>query len=297
MLTQVWAAESLQRKLGAQVAGAVVEVVPQIGSTNSVMVERVRQWAASDGSSGGAALGLRAHPSLWILVAEHQTEGRGRMGRVWHSSNGASLTFSVAMRLSPADWSGLSLAVGVALADALEPEIAWHAVSGAKASIQLKWPNDLVLCDSSSPTGGRKLGGVLIETVVTGSGRFVVVGVGLNIKSQPLPALETGFASLDEFLPTATAPATLDWVAPSVVSALLRFEADGFRSFAHGFSRRDHLLGRAVVTSLDGFDGAVATGADGRGALQLRLDDGRICAVSVGEVTVRPVATLCEVRP
>ena len=56
-----------------------------------------------------------------LLVAEQQLRGRGRVGRSWQSRAGASLTFSLALPLSPVDWSGRSLAVGVALAGALEP--------------------------------------------------------------------------------------------------------------------------------------------------------------------------------
>jgi BirA family biotin operon repressor/biotin-[acetyl-CoA-carboxylase] ligase len=94
-------------------------------------------------------------------VAEHQTRGRGRLGRGWGRSAGASLTFSLSLPLAPRDWSGLSLAVGVALADALEPPL-----DGAVPRIGLKWPNDLWL--DRRPGSGRKLGGVLIETAGRG---------------------------------------------------------------------------------------------------------------------------------
>ncbi|MCK7493397.1 MAG: hypothetical protein MZW92_19855 [Comamonadaceae bacterium] len=78
---------------------------------------------------------------------------------------GQSLTFSLALPLAPADWSGLSLAVGVSLADSLHPQV------------RLKWPNDLWLDQ-------RKLGGILVETASHGDGqlqRTVVIGVGINI--------------------------------------------------------------------------------------------------------------------
>src|SRR4051812_25393713 len=86
-----------------------------------------------------------------LLVAERQTSGRGRLGRGWRSAPGESLTFSLGLKLGPADWSGLSLAVGVSLAETLHPRI------------QLKWPNDLWV-------GDRKLGGILIETASFGNG-------------------------------------------------------------------------------------------------------------------------------
>ena len=82
-----------------------------------------------------------------LLVAETQTAGRGRLGRQWHSGAraGEVLTFSLGMPLRMADWSGLSLAVGVSVAQSLHP------------SLQLKWPNDVWLQE-------RKLAGILIET-------------------------------------------------------------------------------------------------------------------------------------
>jgi BirA family biotin operon repressor/biotin-[acetyl-CoA-carboxylase] ligase len=64
-------------------------------------------------------------PAL-LVVAEAQTQGRGRNGRAWQSLPGASLTFSLGLPLAPADWSGLSLAVGAALADAIEPAERWQ---------------------------------------------------------------------------------------------------------------------------------------------------------------------------
>ena len=105
-----------------------------------------------------------------LLVAEAQTAGRGRLGRSWASQPGVSLTFSLGLPLAPADWSGLSLVVGVSVAQSLHPQL------------QLKWPNDVWLQD-------RKLGGILIETATTkattpgpaGPGRQVVIGVGLNL--------------------------------------------------------------------------------------------------------------------
>ena len=82
-----------------------------------------------------------------LLVAERQTAGRGRHGRPWRSTPGASLTFSLAWPLTRADLSGLSLAVGVALADALD--------ATATPRIGLKWPNDLWLVADWSEAARR----------------------------------------------------------------------------------------------------------------------------------------------
>src|SRR6478735_3053431 len=125
----IWPAEAIWEAVAPILSGFTVEVLPQVDSSNSELMRRSR-------------LG-QSDPVL--LVAETQTAGRGRLGRQWQSQAGDSLTFSLGMLLRPSDWAGLSLAVGVTLADALHPDV------------RLKWPNDLWLAD-------RKLGGILIET-------------------------------------------------------------------------------------------------------------------------------------
>jgi BirA family biotin operon repressor/biotin-[acetyl-CoA-carboxylase] ligase len=212
-------------------------------------------------------------------VAEAQTRGRGRNGRAWQSAPGASLTFSLALPLAPPDWSGLSLAVGVALADAIEAR---------PARLQLKWPNDLWLRDA--PGRWRKLGGILIETMGIEGGRACVVGVGLNVRPQPdLQGLASGHACVQEVEPGLDAPGLLQRVAPALLQALLRFERRGFTPFADGYERRDLLRGRAVATSLADLPEGVAEGVDGQGALRVRGPQG-VVAVGSGEVSVRPAA-------
>ena len=127
-----WGAETLWQQLEPLLPGLSVEVVARTSSTNTQLLERARVAREPEGDSAfvqvrrsieSGAFGRRAadiQPCL--LVAEHQTAGRGRLGRSWKSVPGASLTFSLALPLRMADWSGLSLAVGVAIADALEPD-------------------------------------------------------------------------------------------------------------------------------------------------------------------------------
>lgn len=284
--TLLWHADSLQQQLQALWPGLQVHTTAEVDSTNTRLLARARE-------PGGAA------PCL--LVAEAQTQGRGRNGRAWQSVPGASLTFSVAVPLAPADWSGLSLAVGVALADALEP-----LPGSAAPRLQLKWPNDLWLRDvprlvhpeDGTPTttgpSWRKLGGILIETVAAGAQRLAVVGVGLNVSPRPAPAddeaaaLSSGYACLQELDARFTAPQALACVAPALVVALRQFEQRGFAPQRAAFARRDLLCGQAVSTTLDNAPRGVAEGVDARGALQLRCG-GELHAVSSGEVSVRPL--------
>jgi BirA family biotin operon repressor/biotin-[acetyl-CoA-carboxylase] ligase len=296
-----WGVEALRVQLQPLLPGIEIEVIPRLDSTNTRLLERAR-LAGGDRDAlitgpGDLDAASRGTPSTplerrtadlvpGLLVAEEQTAGRGRLGRGWNSAPGRSLTFSLGLPMAPAQWGGLSLAVGVALAQALEPE-------PATPRLLLKWPNDLWLLDAATPAGGRKLGGVLIETVAVGRHRRVVVGVGLNVLPLPpdadaAPALAHGYASLHEIDAAASAPKVLATVALPLARALRRFEHEGFGPFAAGYAARDLLQGRAVAVQ-----GAVplegtAEGVDAQGALRVRTAD-RMHLVVGGEASVRAV--------
>lgn len=290
-----WGAEALWERLEPRLRGLSIEVVARADSTNTRLLERARRASGKQDArasrpddfdplqTGPATpLGRRAddiHPCL--LVAEHQTAGRGRLGRDWHARAGVSLTFSLALHLEPRDWSGLSLAVGLALADALEP-----APEGPAASprIGLKWPNDLWLMDA--PGVGRKLGGILIETISVGERRLCVVGVGLNVAPQPDEGPSAGSACLQELISGISAPAALAAVAEPLVNGLLAFQDEGFAPLLARFARRDLLAHQAVTTTAPGVPGGVAEGVDAQGGLRVRAD-GVVHTLVSGEVSVR----------
>jgi BirA family transcriptional regulator, biotin operon repressor / biotin---[acetyl-CoA-carboxylase] ligase len=253
-------------------ADPVIEHVAETGSTNSDLLARVHAAEAEQAAAFA--------PSL--LVADRQTAGRGRHGRHWHGAAGASLTFSLAWPFARADLSGLSLAVGVALADALEPP--------PRSRIGLKWPNDLWLLDSASgplSPPGRKLAGVLVETVPFAPGRVAVVGVGINIAAQDVADAASGVAALVEIDAAATPAAALQRVAPALIAAMRRFESAGFAAFADRFAARDLLRGRQVVGDAEGaaLEG-VASGVDADGSLLLDGPNGRM-QVTSGEWRLR----------
>lgn len=288
-----WQAESLWRQLQPLLPGLSVEVVAHADSTNTRLLERARlsgggrhERALTRSPEAPPAfrepptpLGRRADDTQpCLLVAEHQTRGRGRLGRNWQSTPGASLTFSLSLPFEPVDWSGLSLSVGVALADALDP-----LSPGQAPRIALKWPNDLWLVDE--PVVGRKLGGVLIETVAVGRHRMAVVGVGLNLRPQPVRDVANGFASLSELDPDATPPAVLHRVALSLAQGLRQHEREGFKPFAERYARRDLLAGHAVTTTAPALEG-VARGVADDGALLVETAQG-LQRLSSGEVSVR----------
>ncbi len=187
----IWPSEAIWAAVVPQLPGFTVEVVPQIDSTNSELMRRAK---AGD-------------QSPILLVAEHQTSGRGRMGRHWHSAGAGlpgqtlgSLTFSIGLPFNPLDWSGLSLAVGVSVADSLDPGRLLGKAEGG--GLRLKWPNDLLWQQ-------RKLAGVLIETALMGQQRYAVIGIGLNVLPPAAIGLQTPPALLDELLPGLDAAGAL----------------------------------------------------------------------------------------
>jgi BirA family transcriptional regulator, biotin operon repressor / biotin---[acetyl-CoA-carboxylase] ligase len=259
----IWqAAMALQEP---SLAGFSVEVLPEIDSTNTELMRRARAG--------------RSEPTL--LVAQRQTAGKGRLGRPWHSD--ASLTFSIGLLLEPQAWDGLSLAVGVSVAESLHKEL------------QLKWPNDLWW-------QGRKLAGILIETVSVGAQRYAVVGVGINLLPRPAAGLSTPPAWLQELLPGIDDAQALERVAAPLLRDLWLFEREGFTPFASRFAARDALLGCniAVIEQPIGVPGSpssspgsdlqgTAQGVDGQGALLLRTATG-VQRIHSSEVSIRPVA-------
>lgn len=262
------AAEALLPSVAALWPGLSVEVVQACSSTNSELLERARQ-------------GLTA-PAL--LVAGQQTAGRGRQGRAWLSEPGAALLMSLAVPLQPADgeaWPALSLVVGAALAEALEP---------AGRRIALKWPNDLWLREGA-PGQGRKLAGILIETVNVGEQRVAVIGIGINVKPLPQAAVQayrSGHAALQELLADATPASALMRVFEPLAAALRRFEHEGLAPFAAAWAARDLLAGIEVVASGTTAIVGVAEGIDTMGRLRLRDAAGTLHAIHSGEVSVRP---------
>jgi BirA family biotin operon repressor/biotin-[acetyl-CoA-carboxylase] ligase len=188
------------------------------------------------------------------------------------------------MPLAPAAWSGLSLAVGVAIAQALDP-----LAVGAEPRIVLKWPNDLFIGDS--PGRGRKLGGVLIETLAVGDTRVAVVGVGINLRPIAVDAAATGVASLAEF-GDCGGGAVLARIVPVLIRALLDFESQGFARFASAWRERDLLAGQPVTTTSPDLPAGRADGVDASGALRIVVDGGRsgdavVRLLHAGDVSVR----------
>jgi BirA family biotin operon repressor/biotin-[acetyl-CoA-carboxylase] ligase len=212
------------------------------------------------------------------VLAEHQSAGRGRLGRQWRSAVGASLCLSVAMRLPRglAAAAGLSLAAGVAVAECLRAQ-------GAKA-VGLKWPNDLYARDA-------KLGGLLVELGADRGQSFAVLGLGLNLClpagfDAGQPATDLAACGLD-----CSALNRRAALAASLVSALLAafevFNAQGLEPFRARYASLDLWVGREVRVSAGGkqYQGVLA-GIDESGALRLGFPGGERVFASA-EVSLR----------
>ena len=188
---------------------------------------------------------------------------------------------------------GLSLAVGVSVAQSLEPQEPMAQRSAGWPRIGLKWPNDLWLV---TPEGERKLGGILVETASWNGQRHVVIGVGLNI--EPLAAdLASAIENapdraavppgcLQQLAPGLDAPAALLRIVPALVQAVQAFERFGFVPFQAGFAARDVLKGRALL--LSGGQQGTGCGVANNGALRLQTAQG-MREVTSAEISVRPL--------
>ena len=219
-----------------------------------------------------------------VVLAEHQTGGRGRMQRSWVSPPLSGLCMSTAFTFvrQPDEFASLSLVVGIAIAAALER----LGIQG----IGLKWPNDLVLRDG-------KLGGILPEVhPAKTQGVTVVVGTGINVDLRHDRAALDITSSLGRAVDLASCcselPARAEIAAAlveSLIDRITQFEADGFASFHQAWREYDWLRGRAVTIEGAAANSAgIADGVDTDGALLLSAEGTTRRITSGSVVLVRP---------
>jgi BirA family biotin operon repressor/biotin-[acetyl-CoA-carboxylase] ligase len=198
----------------------------QVGSTNAL---------ARDHAASGEPEGL-------IVLAAHQTAGRGRHGRGWASPEGnlyASVVLRPACPLGTA--ATLSLVTALSVVEALDPML------GDPGRLAVKWPNDVLL-------DGAKLGGILLEGEDDGRGgcAWLVVGLGLNLASSPGPG-ETPYATAnlrDVAGVDLTPDAFLDRWLPALAARLDTWRSDGFRALRPAWLARAAGVGLEVSLRL-----------------------------------------------
>lgn len=234
-----------------------------IDSTNSALLRRAGEGA----------------PSGLLLTADVQTAGRGRRGRQWVSSPADSLTFSLLWRFdSGVPLTGLSLAVGLAIADALK-------ACGA-GGIGLKWPNDILLLNPAP----AKLGGILIELLSGAGGIAAIIGIGLNLGppendvGQPAAGLSAAMAP-----PLPERHHLLAALLQHLCTELDLFAAEGFAPLRARWQAAHAFQGTAVSLIHD--NGTRNTGrclgVDDQGALCLETRAGLQRFLS-GDLSLRP---------
>lgn len=253
---------------GARERVRSLDVAWSVSSSNTVLLERPNPPAGA----------------CEVFLAEYQTAGRGRRGRVWLAPPGGAICLSLSwtFREVPADLGALSLVIGVCSLRTL--------ASLGVESARLKWPNDLLIED-------RKLGGILIELRAESAGpACVVIGVGVNVAlGAPLlqSLAEAGVAATDLASAGVSRPVSVsrNEMAASLVTnyvrGLLEFEKEGLKPFSEEWKQVDALRGRPVtVQGMEGTTKGLARGIDLHGALLVETPHGLKKFIS-GDVSVR----------
>lgn len=258
-------AGAIRRALPADARGrlAGLDVEWQLASTNSVLL-------AQPSPASGAR----------VLLAERQTGGRGRLGRVWASPLAANLYLSLDRQFAGglARLAGLSLVAGIASAEALR--------DATGLDIRLKWPNDLWL-------DGRKLGGLLVEGGGEHGGPVrAVIGLGVNVRMPEGVGRDIDQPWID--LARRIEPPSRNRLAAAVLAAWLPalddFDREGLAMFLPRWAALDALAGRRIHVLHGGERReAEALGIAPDGGLRVR-DAGGERVVHSGEVSVRPAA-------
>lgn len=267
------AVQQVQARLTTQHLGRTLHCLDEVDSTNSDLARRGPQA-----------------PHGTVVWAERQSAGRGRRGRSWYGVPGKSLCFSLLLRPSETgtasrtphpfpSWIPLASALGVATGIA--------AVTGIKP--QLKWPNDILI-------EGKKLGGLLCESLAGSDGPSLVIGIGLNVALKP----EDYPPDLRDRITSLTAHTDKPIAREALLAALLNElepRLDAVCSQRMTEIRRDYrqacsTLGRHVRVELAGqpsLEGLAESIADS-GALMIRPD--AATAAATADSTIQPVAVV-----
>lgn len=237
-----------------------IDVVETTGSTNADLLGRHAAGADIDGA---------------VLVAEHQSSGRGRLGRSWSTPPRSQIALSMGVDaggLAPSAWGWLPLLTGIAVTDAV------HATTGIEPG--LKWPNDILV-------GTGKLGGILAE--VAAPAPVIVVGLGLNVTltaeeapdSRATSLLMLGSTMLDR-------TALLGSILAELSARIDRWRAVGGTDpgLVADYRARSLTLGTKVRALLPGDREIIGTATDLDELGQLHIDTGaQTIAVSAGDIT------------
>lgn len=242
------------------------ELIDSVESTNDSMLKLIK-----DGKPSGS-----------LLLSEHQTKGRGRLGRTWHSPYAANIYLALSWRFikDTSELSGLSQVIALALLRALSES----GVDG----LSLKWPNDIYHDD-------KKLASIVIDMLgESHSTTTSVIGVSVNVSMCPEQnAIDQPWTDIHTI--TAQFPDRNQLCAAilnSVYSALTQFKGEGFTPFVESWSKHDHLLRKPILAfnTQEAFSGT-ALGLGTKGELLIETEDGIIPFLN-GTVRLQPIKSI-----
>jgi len=251
--------ESIYDSLDTKIIGRMVIYHPAVPSTMDVARQAIR-----DGAQNGT-----------VVITDHQTAGRGRLGREWVSPADSNLTFSIILYPTLEQLPRLTMVACLAIARCVE-HVAFLETS-------IKWPNDVHI-------DGRKVSGVLIESDVSGDAvGYAIVGIALNVNldTDAIPEIADIATSLKREV-------GLHFSRLEVLTSLLAEFEKVYRDLRDGepieneWRRRLSTLGKRVTVRCgDTVREGTAEDVDADGNLLLRLPDGGLDVISAGDVTLR----------
>jgi BirA family biotin operon repressor/biotin-[acetyl-CoA-carboxylase] ligase len=226
-------------------------------TTSTMDVARAEASAAPDGTA---------------VLAEEQTAGRGRLGRVWVAPPGVNIYVTLVMRPPARKLRSLSIVSPLAVADALESSVGLAST--------LKWPNDVLV-------HGRKIAGILIE-LTGGDSRSALVGIGLNVNLDVEAVPDIAGIATSVRRETGREASREDLFAALLNAFEARYEQalSGDAAFDDWRSRLETLGKRVSATLPDRVEEGLAEDVDADGSLLIRRRDGSLVAVDAGDVTL-----------
>lgn len=256
--------DKILSRMRAQIQPALekIEILLDCPSTNQFLLEQMEA----------------SHTGNTLLLAELQTQGRGRRGRQWVSPFASNIYMSLSwgLSLSIAEMSGLSLVVAISVANALK--------KNALENIKLKWPNDIYV-------EKQKLSGVLLELRGESNNPCrAVIGIGVNVNMPVAAAKEIDQPWIDMRSIVGQSVDRNNLVASildELIPNLALFEAKGFSAFIHHWKELDLLEGKAInIVGHASMKQGIARGVDEQGALLVEFEN-KVQPIYSGEVSIR----------
>ena len=235
-----------------------VEIFNQIDSTNSYLLNK-----------------KQVNNELNICIAEMQTKGKGRSGKVWESPKKKNIYLSIGTLLNKeiSELDGFSILIALMICNALEDLY--------KIKAKIKWPNDLYLKN-------KKFGGILIETKMVNKKLSIVIGIGLNIFMKTNEFIDQEWTSLHIEKPFLEIDRNIliSKIISEISNNLNYFLEKGFKAFKKDFDKRNLLKNKKVLVSNFSSSNCIALDVNEDGSLNLLVDNFKQ-KVTSGEVSLK----------